>query len=93
MSARVLFNCVAGRCSVGKALAPRSDCVDSDGLDTAYQGTTTGVITSGSHGRYSDVCDSETAVREYICYGSQVGFQNLVCGARTHCRDGTCVPV
>jgi PGF-pre-PGF domain-containing protein len=89
----VRLACDAGKvCVSGACVNPDEVCTDSDGTNTATQGSAQGFTKDGGPFILTDACQG-TVVKEYICNGTHVNSTTIVCPSGQTCSAGTCIAV
>ncbi|MEM4254941.1 MAG: hypothetical protein QXR53_01270 [Candidatus Norongarragalinales archaeon] len=83
------FGCKDGKCITGE----KAKCEDSDGLNLAQRGRTSGNYPNGSKFSFLDECSGSTKLIEYYCTEEKVLKKNVLECNGGSCEDGACVPV
>jgi len=83
------FGCADGKCVSGA----KATCDDSDGLNIAQRGRTSGNYANGSKFSFLDSCVGSTKLVEYSCTGDKVLKSQTVECAGGSCEDGACVAI
>ncbi len=82
------FGCAEGKCITGE----KAKCDDSDGLNIAQRGRTSGNYANGSKFSFLDQCEGSTKTTEYSCTGDKVLKKEIVECKGGSCENGACVP-
>ena len=83
------FGCAEGKCVSGA----KATCDDSDGLNIAQRGRTSGNYVNGSKFSFLDSCTGSTKVLEYSCTGDKALRSETIECKGGSCADGACVAI